>query len=679
MALIKVKIQNFKSIKSAVFALKNLNLMIGENGSGKTNILEAIEYFYDNLTSSNLRTDIFDLNNPFSNEVRITLYFDFKEFVKISKAQTDADINWFSDAASESDAETARQKYSGYYKKIIALATATHDKVLSVQLIQIKGKGIKWNYTYEDRLIFKSLFPLFFIDTRNLDVERWDYAWNVLGELGKVSNSERKEIERKISVLLSSESKEMSKKIKDINDILSEAGVSIKPDTSKEFASTLIKLYLSGQAINQNGKQLNYYSTGTNTVKYLELLLKAIDAISKAKMKEPIILLDEPEISLHPRLIDELSDSIISVNSKMRVLLSTHSSRLTKNLIVNSEEIALYDVRLTGRYSTTYKMKLFPQYSPVSIARVTDNHVNSYFSRAILFVEGESELELFSTRIFRELFPKTRYLDTFQAMSDAPILNIMHPQKTNSSIPYICLIDMDKAIAFDTKTKKYILKGEYFKNISKEPLQYYNKHQVKQYIHHQRLRINAMVDKLHIHYFLPFWSTNDPNHFALQEAIHDYLLNYNIFTLSTTIEGALINENTFNFALNFLKKRTSPTVYEAFANYLNGIHKTDRLNALRIVFNGKSDLLQTPSRIRQKAPENIRELLDKTSVGKKTNGWFTQYIEEFFAYVMGDDEFSISKFRRYLKVTEQYEFAKNAFQKNFSELFELFNRICDMI
>ena len=74
MALIRVKIQNFKSIKNTVIALKNLSLMIGENGAGKTNILEAIEYFYANLTSSNLRTDIFDLNNPFSNEVRITLY-----------------------------------------------------------------------------------------------------------------------------------------------------------------------------------------------------------------------------------------------------------------------------------------------------------------------------------------------------------------------------------------------------------------------------------------------------------------------------------------------------------------------------------------------------------------------------------------------------------------------------
>ena len=60
MALSCIYIENFKSIKAADFSLQQLNLFIGENGSGKTNILEAIDYFYSNLTTSNIRQDIFD-------------------------------------------------------------------------------------------------------------------------------------------------------------------------------------------------------------------------------------------------------------------------------------------------------------------------------------------------------------------------------------------------------------------------------------------------------------------------------------------------------------------------------------------------------------------------------------------------------------------------------------------
>lgn len=178
--------------------------------------------------------------------------------------------------------------------------------------------------------------------------------------------------------------------------------IRVKIQNFKSIKNTVIALKNLSLMIGENGagktnilEAIEYF--------YLELLLRAIDAISKSKLKEPIILLDEPEISLHPRLIDELSDALISTNSKMSILLSTHSSRLTKNLIISAEEIALYDVRLTEKYSTAYKMKLFPQYSPTSTTRVTDDHVNSYFSRSILFVEGESELELFSNRIFREL------------------------------------------------------------------------------------------------------------------------------------------------------------------------------------------------------------------------------------------------------------------------------------
>ena len=125
-----------------------------------------------------------------------------------------------------------------------------------------------------------------------------------------------------------------TKKLQDISSIFEAAGVSIKSATPKDFASTLAKVFFSGQIVQQGGKPLQYYSTGTNSVKYIELLLNAIDEISKSKLKEPIILLDEPEISLHPQLVDELTDSISDVSEKLCLLISTHSSRLTKNFII---------------------------------------------------------------------------------------------------------------------------------------------------------------------------------------------------------------------------------------------------------------------------------------------------------------------------------------------------------
>ena len=364
MPLIRVSIENFKSIKSCDISMTELSILIGENGTGKTTILEAILYFYKNLTEAYASDAVFDENNRFSNEVRITLFFDFSEFVKISKSNSDGP-DLFDD---HSETET---KYSAYYKAILSIATKSPNYILSVTLTQIKGRGIRWDYSYEVRLILRSLFPFFFVDARSLDVTEWGYIWDILGELGKVSHDERKNIESRIHEILIDESKEISKKLIRIANVFEEANVAVKTTASKDFAKNLSKVYFSGETIHQNGRLLGFYSTGTNSVKYIELMLKSIDEIAKTKLKEPVILIDEPEISLHPLYIDELSDVIANVGSRLRIIISTHSARLTKNLISDVGNVSLYNVRLIDQYSHIQRMKKFIQYSPESKYRVT--------------------------------------------------------------------------------------------------------------------------------------------------------------------------------------------------------------------------------------------------------------------------------------------------------------------
>ncbi len=85
MSLSRIIIRNFKSIKYCDISFAGLNVLIGENAMGKTNLLEAISYFFSNLTGDCVRQNVFDENNPFSNEVRITLVYDLTELVRIKK------------------------------------------------------------------------------------------------------------------------------------------------------------------------------------------------------------------------------------------------------------------------------------------------------------------------------------------------------------------------------------------------------------------------------------------------------------------------------------------------------------------------------------------------------------------------------------------------------------------
>lgn len=673
MALCRVRIENFKSIKTADFSLQQLNLFIGENGSGKTNILEAIDYFYSNLTTSNIRQDIFDSNNHFSNQVTIRLHFDLSGFVKIAKAQSDPII------IGEEDDTVEDARYGGYYKKIISMASKSPNYIYSIELSQTKHKQIVWNCPFEDRSIIKGLFPLFHLDTRSLDITKWDYLWDVIGELSKVSNSERKLLESSIHSILIDDKREISKKLRDISSIFETANVTIKSATPKDFASTLAKVFFSGQVVQQGGKPLMYYSTGTNSVKYIELLLNAIDEISKSKLKEPVILLDEPEISLHPQLVDELTDSIGDTSEKLCFLISTHSSRLTKNFIINHDGTALFNVRLLDKYSSINRMKLFPQYSPNSTPRVTDDHVNSYFSRAILFVEGETELELFSNPYLHALFPKLHHVDVYKALTDKPVLNIMHPQKNKNAIPYICLIDMDKAVGYKPDTKKFFVRREYIASNPKEAYQFKSKNNAVPFVLHQRLRIEAMANKLHIHYYRPLYSTNDSSHEAFVSAVHDYLLHYHVFAFSTTIEGALVNIHSVNLSTRFLRQRIKADAYTNFTALINQCGKTDKINLLRIVYGGKSDLWQTYSSLQKDLEPQDKAVIDAAFIGKKASGWVTSFIQFFFEDQLQVDSLTPKAFLRIIQDPQQKALLIDSFKHFFPELYDLIQMVEQML
>ena len=671
MPLTHIRIENYKSIKRCDLDLNNLNALIGANGTGKTNILDAVSYFYSNLTEQHIDNAVFDLNNKFSNQVRITLTFDLTDFVKISKTHTD-DLSFLFGDESEND------RYKSYYKTIISLASTQKNNKFSIKMVQTKGKGIEWSEKYENRFIIKSLFPCFYVNTRDLDINEWSQVWSVLGELGKVSNEQRKTIQGNIRNIVDSDT-EIAKKIKGIQGVFESSDVSVRQATSKEFATTLSKLYFDGQTIYQKGRKLKYFSTGTNSVKYIELLLRAINEIAKNKLKEPIVMFDEPETSLHPNYIDELAECYLNLDHKLRIIISTHSSRLIKNIMAESDNLNLHRVSIHEKHSVVVKMKKYTQYSPESKYRVLDDHINSYFSKGILFVEGETELELFSNPFLHVLFPHLKKFDIYKAMTEKPILNIMLPSQNKAEIPYICLIDADKAITFDASKYKLSLKGEFFGE-TKEKLLFRNKKETDTYLSHLRRRIDRMADSLHIHCFKPFYSTRDSNYIQFVEAIHKYLSRYNIFMLSTTIEGTLINSESYLFAMDFLKNHNKDSEFNAFETYLSTMLSTDRINALRLVFNGNTDLLKNFKFVKSGLGASSI-ILEKVMIGRKTSGWVSEFIDSFFFSVLPEG-YEKSP-RGMIKYFEDEENGKkkvlSEFKYYFSELYSLFVKLYGII
>ena len=124
MAISRIVIKNYKSIKKCSVSVNKINTFIGENGTGKSNILSAVNYFYKNLITQNIEKDIFDKNNKFNNKIEIAITFDMRMLKNRIKHNSAVQKN---------------PQYAGFYKHINSM-----QDFETLKFTQIKDGKIFW-------------------------------------------------------------------------------------------------------------------------------------------------------------------------------------------------------------------------------------------------------------------------------------------------------------------------------------------------------------------------------------------------------------------------------------------------------------------------------------------------------------------------------------------------------
>ena len=87
MKITRVRIENFRGHKNTELDFADHHVLVGENGSGKTAVLEAINYATSSFYLSS-RLDEQDFNNADTDPIRITVEFDKPFVVKIPDGYT---------------------------------------------------------------------------------------------------------------------------------------------------------------------------------------------------------------------------------------------------------------------------------------------------------------------------------------------------------------------------------------------------------------------------------------------------------------------------------------------------------------------------------------------------------------------------------------------------------------
>lgn len=548
MAIKQIEIIGYRSIAKVRLSIRQITAFIGQNGSGKSNILSAMLYFYHNLTEIREEEGIFDSNNLYRNEIRIRVQYDLKNILRM--------VNH--------NQNEGHKNYDKYYRKIQALF---QTDVIEIELIKYKGKRLQWNVDYNTRQIIAALFPIYFVDAREIALTDWTEIWELVADLVKLRYEDRDKVQEEIKKLVQGQDVNISVKIQRLEEVLEKNCINVKNMTAKELGKSLSEIIFNGQIFQYDHRKLSEYSNGTNAFHYTLFLIDILKLIRMYKLKEPTIILDEPEISLHMEMIDRLMESVFETAGQIQYIMSTHSSRYVKNLL-ESEEIdyGIYHTALKEHYTQLKKMRNLGAEEERERIVATEANMNGCFARMVLHVEGASELEVFKNRYLKEVFPVLKKIEVMTGMSNRVVYNLTAPGRRNYQTPGIAVVDMDQRLKLKkAENNQYRFSFEELKQypIDKEKYYYGKKRKDTLCL---RNRIKKMGEKCNFFYHLPFFSCEDSNFMEMKQLIHDYCMSYQMFTWETTVEGALITNQNLSLFEKFMQRELNSEDYREIGN-----------------------------------------------------------------------------------------------------------------
>ncbi len=683
MSISALEISNFKSIKNLKMSFKEINFLLGHNGAGKTNILKAINYFYNNLTEVKIDHRFFDNNNPYSKYFEISITYDLaemhKRFVKILH-----NIETKATSIDESEKFLHDKQLKQFINRFLFYVILfCKDKEVKFTLRQYKDNRQEWrinNVFVEDkseskikklhraifdfRSLIKNMFPLYYTDARHINLTNWEYIWRIISDLSKlhVKDTFRQEMNSKLMEILDTRyvntTKSIDKSLKDSN-------IQVKDFNYNEITSLIYKMHTFGDKFRFNNNDLDYFSDGMNSFNYMGILVALTSNITSLKLKEPLIIIDEPEVGLYPKLIDEFSDKLISKSKQQQVIVSTHSPRLIMNVLKRKTNIGtIYHVVNERKYTTIRKIRELLESKEKY--RMSEKEASYYFSRAILFVEGETELELFQNDNLVKLFPVLKQIDISLGGANDVMLELCNPQKRNTNIAYLILLDLDKILRFRYKDKNQIVNRFEIKNEKINPLSQTNtnNHKSERYLYGvkrnqtltRREVINSMIETNTFPFDTNWFYSEDHNFNNLKDNIRDYCINYNVFIVDNTIEGTIINRNNHAIAYDWMMNSDNIKVknnVQAIYSYNN--NEAYKTTVLRLIHSGKYDNLEkiyTQNQIKN----NLTEKSDRSIYNKiyqikksKTSGWVSEFLNYYFKNYINNKQLDSEGKRRIFK------------------------------
>lgn len=333
MKIEKVHIKNIKGIKDLELSFKKNNkildiiVLAGVNGSGKTTILESIKDFFDNRN--------IDFNDIEKSNINLEIFFEEFEKKNIEEAEKNSEDKYEHKLRDFFNALRSysyyRKNNNDYYQGQISKRFDIPPKIIYVpaenKFEEIQTYSTTLSKEYE------------FINTINSNVIR-DIPSYIATRRNYLATIEEdltmKEITNKVI-----------NEINGIFDIL-ELDVKLKGFSKDEKTMPVFE--------NSAGEEfdINDLSSGEK-----QLFLRTL-SIKMLGPKNSIILIDEPELSLHPKWQQRIIEVYKKIGENNQIIIATHSPHILGS--VSSENIFILYRDENGKIEAKTGDELYSSY-----------------------------------------------------------------------------------------------------------------------------------------------------------------------------------------------------------------------------------------------------------------------------------------------------------------------------
>ncbi len=400
MKITKLAIENFKILKDKqVFDLSNMNFLIGENNTGKTAIIEALDYLVNGPVKDK------EYKNK---DCNVNEYISVEADIYIGSAELDIKYNsYIFEQEGKKFIKIKRSNKEEKIKQNNKEVDLNEKKILcwsvsSDQYENPSGKDTTFNVL--------EIVPIY--AKHNVgDVVSFDSS-KVLGKLIKSSvgdffdSDEYKKFKTKHDEVFNTGVNSLKSRLNTLSQNISLILKEQWGEANLEFTFDVIDssnhLKNGNILINEDGKEYDLEDKGSGFQRTVMLsMLQVLSNVYLSNAENNIVLcIDEPELNLHPRAQEKLIEAIHQLSHNIQVIITTHSPYVLKNYNKSSDTVYVFKDSMRADIEKLDKISVLPFGPTLAEVQYFAYHLtpNDFHNELYGYLESESRLTFSNTK-----------------------------------------------------------------------------------------------------------------------------------------------------------------------------------------------------------------------------------------------------------------------------------------